>query len=155
MNERFFQSFACRSGHHCAACRRDGVEGDRTRKALVGVAAFDCPHGKPMGYAPPEPHPLTVKGVLYGAAGLAKAALGIDKAPDDVVRARLAICYTCEHWQDFAGGRCGFCGCLTQAKVRLGAERCPLNPPRWEAVTRAAGPSPGSAGETTAESSVP
>lgn len=142
MNERFFSTYACRSGVHCGACRREGVEGDRTRKALVGVPTFDCPHGKPMGYESPKPQPLTVKGVLHGAAGLARVALGIDKASDDVIDARLATCRACEHWQDSLGGRCGICGCLTQAKTRLRAERCPLNPPRWGAVTNDHDPAP-------------
>jgi len=52
--------------------------------------------------------------------GLAKAALSIDRASDELIEQRTAICRGCEHAQLMAGvlNRCGLCGCAIWAKVR-------------------------------------
>ena len=49
---------------------------------------------------------------------------------------RLAICRGCEWWQEVAKtkiARCKKCGC-SSAKLLLGTSKCPLNPPKWDAV---------------------
>lgn len=71
---------------------------------------------------------------VTGAIGVAKAALGFDATPRDVLIERLAACDACDA-NDL--GQCSACGCFVAAKARLGAESCPKN--RW-------GPSPGGVG---------
>lgn len=43
-------------------------------------------------------------------------------------------CKGCVH-HDAALNRCKACGCFLAIKTWLPAEKCPLDPPRWEAVT--------------------
>jgi hypothetical protein len=66
--------------------------------------------------------------VLHGAAGIGKAVLGIDPAPQEVAERRLQVCQQCPSGL-YAGGMCkrsaGGCGCLLTAKVRVASERCP------------------------------
>lgn len=60
------------------------------------------------------------------------AALGVGRAPADVIEARIATCRACPggHYRD---GVCGelarrtgqTCGCVVALKARLTAERCP------------------------------
>lgn len=66
--------------------------------------------------------------VAHGAVGLAKAAIGLDRAPADVIHARQHICLHCDR---LAKGFCRACGCLVAAKIRLRAETCPIG--KWGA----------------------
>jgi hypothetical protein len=92
--------------------------------------------------------------VLHGAIGLAKAAaqaLGVpvDLVDEQTINARAEACRCCPHHargQKLAGqpckplainSVCTACSCLLIAKVRLASEKCPLDPPKWEAVERA------------------
>lgn len=66
--------------------------------------------------------------IVHGAAGLAKAALGLDQATPEQIEQRQATCKGCE----FSGGvinRCSKCGCVIAAKVRLKGEHCPVG--KW------------------------
>ncbi len=67
--------------------------------------------------------------LLHGAVGVAKAGLGVDAAPADVVKSRWELCSTCDQHDC---GRCEACGCFTGAKVRLAGESCPQG--KWVAV---------------------
>jgi hypothetical protein len=57
---------------------------------------------------------------------------------EPVAKARLAQCNACEHFRT-SDGRCGLCGCWVKGrlaqKLKLAAERCPANPPKWTAST--------------------
>jgi hypothetical protein len=75
-------------------------------------------------------HSPTVGDLVRGAVGVAKAALGVQAAPTEVVRARWAACLACE---DHDCGKCSACGCFTGAKVRVAGESCPRG--AWVAVT--------------------
>jgi hypothetical protein len=134
MAESFFESGICRSRAHCATCQGtgDAARGFRLSLSAVGITGLpgdgsppQCPHGQ-------KPQPLTIGGVVHGAVGLVKAAAGMDKAPDDVIAERARLCAECVHGE----GRvlCGVCSCVLAAKQRLASERCPLDPPRWDAV---------------------
>ena len=68
--------------------------------------------------------------LVRGAVGVAKAALGVQPAPAEVVRERWAACLACE---DHDCGRCMACGCFTGAKVRVAGESCPRGV--WAAIT--------------------
>lgn len=63
-----------------------------------------------------------------GSAGLAKVAIGMDRADDERIRSRESICRDCPSGL-FSNGRCdasrGGCGCFLAAKWRLASERCP------------------------------
>lgn len=130
----FFDTAVCRSRAHCATCQ-DASEPARAWR-LSRIGAGDA--GLPDDGSPPacpygeKPQPLTIGGVIHGAVGLVKAATGIDKAPDDVIAERARLCAECVHGE----GRvlCGVCSCVLAAKQRLASERCPLDPPRWDAV---------------------
>jgi hypothetical protein len=136
----------------CAACEQFS-DAERPRCALMpdtmpwrlGLAinashpSAPCPVGKWADmFAPTAPMPDSMKPatitqtVAHGAAGLVKAALGLDRCDDATLEARRATCATCEHLQD---GRCGLCGCLLAAKQRLAGERCPAG--KWQATAQA------------------
>ena len=86
----------------------------------------------PIPSLPPEPKPLTAGQVTHGAAGIAKAVTGTGGADEALIASRTAICEACPNWVKLVGmGKCKLCGCLTWAKVRNAAERCPDSPPRW------------------------
>jgi len=72
----------------------------------------------------------SVGDLVRGAVGVAKAALGVQAAPDETVRARWAACLACEAHDC---GRCRECGCFTGAKIRVAGESCPRG--LWTAVT--------------------
>ena len=79
----------------------------------------------------PNLKPVSPKiSMLHGAAGIAKAALGIDRPPDDVVAMRRAACESCEHNREIVGFRqCGLCLCVIDAKVVVSSEKCPAG--KW------------------------
>lgn len=79
----------------------------------------------------PKPIPITLGGVLHGAIGLAKAMAGIDRASDETIDRRGAICISCNQSESVAGvlQRCKICGCATAAKIRNASEKCPLG--KW------------------------
>jgi hypothetical protein len=49
----------------------------------------------------------------------------------EVKRARLAICRTCEFWNN-NHQRCAKCGCVAAVKFSLASSSCPIG--KWEAV---------------------
>ena len=57
---------------------------------------------------------------------------GFALADAETLASRQSVCRSCEQW-DAAGmagtGRCRFCGCSTQAKLRMASEKCPLG--KW------------------------
>jgi len=67
--------------------------------------------------------PLTVRGVLAGAAAVAGVAMGLDAARHDTVEARTAICKACtaEHG---TGNNCPQCRCFVWYKVRVASQEC-------------------------------
>jgi hypothetical protein len=80
--------------------------------------------------------------IAHGAAGLAKAALGFDAAPAEVVRGRRDACRGCDQATRNPAladrpsrgltslSQCRECGCLIVAKTAIAGERCPLG--KWE-----------------------
>ena len=72
----------------------------------------------------------SVRDLVRGAVGVAKAALGVQAASDETVRSRWAACLACDAHDC---GRCTECGCFTGAKVRVASESCPRGV--WAAVT--------------------
>ncbi|HCD34127.1 MAG TPA: hypothetical protein DER01_17080 [Phycisphaerales bacterium] len=74
--------------------------------------------------------------IIHGAAGLAKAKLGIDRASDGVIEHRTQICKTCPKsiFKDAQLRKCSACGCgLIDKKLVVASEKCPLG--KWDAVT--------------------
>lgn len=61
-----------------------------------------------------------------GAVGLARAALGVDRAPEATIRARRQRCRACP---DKVGRLCTACGCLIAAKTLVYSQSCPRG--RW------------------------
>lgn len=71
---------------------------------------------------------------VKGPVGVAKAVVGVDRAPSAEVVRRLAICDACEHAVPCARDatracRCSVCKCVLSLKARLASERCPAG--RW------------------------
>ena len=66
-----------------------------------------------------------------GVVGLAKATLGVDKAPTNVVLLRRAVCEVCERAEvRRLGGvavlrRCEACSCFILPKTAIMSEVCP------------------------------
>lgn len=51
-----------------------------------------------------------------------------DRAPEDVRKARLALCLSCPRLTD---GTCALCGCYVEARTAKRRQRCPAPEPRW------------------------
>ena len=76
---------------------------------------------------------------LKGAVGLAKSALGIDRATDAEIKRRLDQCRQCpqatrsgkpkfaKHQGLTNLSRCRLCKCFVAAKAKISSERCPLD----------------------------
>jgi hypothetical protein len=63
------------------------------------------------------------------------AKAGLPVATSEQLDSRMAICKSCEFWDQsgFAGtGRCKKCGCSTQAKLRMSTSKCPID--KWGPV---------------------
>jgi hypothetical protein len=74
--------------------------------------------------------------IVHGAVGLAKAALGVDRADEETIQKRRAICRECPHAIPCPllankKCRCELCGCLLSAKTVVAGEVCPDDPRRW------------------------
>lgn len=67
------------------------------------------------------------KRIVHGVAGLAKAALGLDKASEETIGHRRAICHDCD--QRTRWWVCKKCDCVLEAKMRVASEECPLR--KW------------------------
>ena len=52
--------------------------------------------------------------IVHGAAGLAKAAIGLERASEETIRKRDHLCHACERYRR---GFCAQCGCLIVARV--------------------------------------
>ena len=78
--------------------------------------------------------------VIRGATGLAKSAIGLDRAPKEVIRFRRDVCRKCDHSEKrrVRGGplgitslsQCQVCSCFIVAKTKLASEKCPLG--KWD-----------------------
>ena len=66
------------------------------------------------------------KNIPKGIIGLAKAEFGFDKASEELIAERKAICMGC-NLNDI--GRCSKCNCYLYAKIRIKKEKCPEN--KW------------------------
>lgn len=110
----------CRGPCPCLIDGKDIIEHAR---------AGECPKGK---YTEPIQPGLVAK-VAHGAAGIAAAVAGVDKASDEEIERRQAICKGCEFAVKVLGvfKKCGKCGCVIKAKIRLASEHCPLEKPKW------------------------
>ncbi len=83
--------------------------------------------------------------IAKGVIGLAKATLGIDRADATTIARRNTLCSECPKLIRTAGvlRRCGVCGCIIVAKIRLASQSCSDKPPSWvPAPSQAAGKSP-------------
>jgi hypothetical protein len=66
--------------------------------------------------------------ISNGFTGLAKAAIGNDRAPSDKVKSRRTICLKCPQavvFSEVLPIRCKSCGCILMAKTRIAGEKCP------------------------------
>lgn len=118
--------FAQRVGvcHVCTGIKPCPVDGNDIREHAY---SGKCPKGKFDG----PPVSLTIGGVAHGAAGIAKAVLGVGGASPELIEQRTEICKGCEHAILSLGvlSRCKLCGCATWAKVRNANEKCPAG--KW------------------------
>jgi len=85
--------------------------------------------------------------IVTGAVGLAKAAVGADAAPPEVVQQRRDLCRECPHASRNPErahlpskglttlSTCALCGCFIAAKTKIASESCPADPPRWDNIT--------------------
>jgi hypothetical protein len=99
-----------------------GVNGD--------VAIDDCTACIEEQEAVENPS-LLQKAKSVTSAIVKHVAAGLPTIPDEVKENRLAICRGCIHYDN---GTCKVCGCSLFAKCSLPKERCPLSPPKWDAI---------------------
>lgn len=75
-----------------------------------------------------------IKKIMHGVSGLAKAAIGADKADKSEIKRRREICQgtettpRCQLWNPKLN-TCRACTCFLPAKIRIKSEHCPIN--RW------------------------
>ena len=156
MKPNFTESDACRSGRYCEKCRDPQAVLWRTELAKAWTLPgndinFDCPHGKPWRGRKPKPVLFRILArAAHAAKSVAKTSVGIDRANDAVVEARLNVCRRCEHavWKNNDVHTCGpmleslkgqnlpSCGCVLKLKARDLKEACPVG--KWPAVGRSA-----------------
>jgi len=79
------------------------------------------------------------KKIAAGVVGLTKAALNIDRAPDDVIEQRRATCRACPFASPCTSNplkfcTCMKCGCVLKAKTKIASESCPVG--KWLAVVK-------------------
>lgn len=77
-----------------------------------------------------------VKLIAHGAIGAAKAILGVDPAPAEIMNQRRGICRSCEYAEPckFTPANrcmCSKCGCVLRLKCAVAGESCPLG--KWQA----------------------
>lgn len=64
------------------------------------------------------------------------AGRGFAVAEKQLRKRRMAICLNCEHL-DKKKMTCNLCGCYIEAKTLMPHEKCPHDPPKWQAVSDA------------------
>lgn len=120
----------------CEACPSYGENPQRCAKLdgpLAYFISFDasaCPDGKWMPTSPAAYPPLLTQvgnALAAGAAFVESGCATVDQAEFDQ---RHSICQDCEHF-DAAQDRCRSCGCLTNIKLWMASEHCPLPEPKW------------------------
>jgi hypothetical protein len=113
-----------RTGHgrYRALCGDDHPDREAWRWRMIEKAA-DAP-------AVPSYPPAARQAANLAAALWSWAVSGFSMASDEEQSRRRSICAGCEHW-DAAARRCRICGCLTDHKIRMRTEHCPLASPRW------------------------
>ena len=69
--------------------------------------------------------------MVRGTVGLAKAAIGVDRADGITMIKRWAVCESCTSAVKTAGvvQTCALCHCMLHAKIRIAHERCPAG--KW------------------------
>ena len=82
------------------------------------------------------PIPQQARNLFRTALGWVRG--GFKLAPRKVRRQRLAICEACDKY-DQVQKRCRVCGCANSAKVWIASDQCPLNPPKWGAISQPGG----------------
>lgn len=131
----------------CASCENKVSEqpGDLLGDTIVKCRLIKCcggagpgPISHAFGQCPIQKFPKAqnqgvVAKVMHGASGIAKAILGIDQAPQEVILERRAICAGCPSKTTKMGLEvCKTCDCHIGAKTSLRAESCPEK--RWFAL---------------------
>lgn len=119
-NQPGFKGGAC-------ACTAD----PQRRQIRVMVKGEECPKGYFSGVDAPKARPTTAGKIIHGAAGVAKALIGIDRASPELIKQREAICVGCDKAVMVAGvfRKCSICGCATALKMMNAGEKCPEG--RW------------------------
>lgn len=50
------------------------------------------------------------------------------RTPEEIYRARLAVCRECP---ELLNGTCRLCGCYVETRAAKKVQQCPMVPPRW------------------------
>ena len=53
------------------------------------------------------------------------------RTPEDVYRARLALCQECP---ELMNGTCRLCGCYVETRAAKRGQKCPMVPARWSKI---------------------
>lgn len=114
-----------------SGCAEDHPDRETWRARMIEMATNSPP--APASYPPV----YAMAGTALAAAGRAAAAAVHGRSatvPAAEYDRRLATCRACPEF-DAIPARCRLCGCYASLKLRLAAERCPLEPPKWGPFT--------------------
>lgn len=113
-----------RFGYYCEWAETDD---DMKRRIIIGRSEIETRRPMPS---------LVQQAANFVGAVVGHVAAGAPTASQETRDARLAICRTNECGFYREGDRCGHggCGCYLTVKASWAEQRCPLDPPRWEAA---------------------
>lgn len=121
INQRVSACVSCEHFARPMACSKL----PKLRDAIKFEPAGPCPLGLHASVGDEKTGSIASK-IIHGAAGLAKAAMGVDAVSPEVEAHRIEICSACEkNTPGILGRYCNGCGCYIAAKVKIGAEHCP------------------------------
>lgn len=133
---------------------KGGQEGDEAQTSLPlpnltprpeieeTVFADPRPSTGPVPLPDYQPPPWYQQAASFVTSAAQFMAGGFMLATPEEQAYRMGICRGCE-WFDAEKVKCNKCGCDLAIKTTWTSERCPLEPPKWGAIQRAAQGPPG------------
>lgn len=122
----------------CIACKARLIEA--TPRSSMAPAPFAANSPESQG----QPLPLRRRAANWLAAMARWLAEGLPVCTEEEEDARRGQCWQCEHLIiKNEKAACELCGCCVRGsskawlnKLKMATEKCPANPPRWQAIDR-------------------
>ncbi|APW60494.1 hypothetical protein [Paludisphaera borealis] len=128
MTDADLETVVARTGHEryrwlTSDANTDVWQRDQYRALVVQLATGQPP--EPAAYPPLAT--MIGNALTAGVAFIKSGCSTVDQVEFD---RRHSICEGCEHF-DAAQDRCRSCGCMTNLKLWMASEHCPLPEPKW------------------------